>query len=55
MSLVEEVVVLGADADEVNGADVVAEVHPVLYVVRHREPGANVLKLFTAVSYYELS
>jgi hypothetical protein len=55
LSLVEEVVVLGADADEVNGADVVAEEHPVPNVVRHREPEANVIKLFTAVSYYEFS
>ena len=35
--LVKEVIVLRGDGDEVDGADVEAEKHPVVDVVRHRE------------------
>ena len=35
--LVKEVIVLRGDGDEVDGADVEAEKHPVVDVVRHRK------------------
>jgi hypothetical protein len=43
--LVEEVVVLRRDADEVDGANVVAEEHSVIHVSWHRESGLVVAEV----------